>query len=270
MMKKSYYDTVLDQLKATKNTFTDKYPAGFAYYYCVVRSNNQWEAVLKSGEDIFNWARQLGLPIPEGASTGQEADTRIVCKLLEEQKLVANNGIYLAGRDNQLFLSAAAEAETYSDTTGTIFPFKGLFEQAKKVVRFYMEFLVVKAMSVPVWDTGETLDIAVTRMSAYFNNIHYCYKDQDLRYLALSCAWNGLKTGGWCFGDMAIVGFCSRTDVVLKQWIEDHPDFSYDKLYEYNIRNRDAYEAKHGRLPENMHFHETFGAGLKNMKRTFG
>lgn len=270
MMKKSYYDTILDQLKASKNTFADKYPAGLAYYYCVIYENGRWNAALKSGKDIFDWARQLGLPIPEGASEGQESDTRVVFKLLEEQQLVAKNGIYLAGRDNQLFLSAAATAETYTDANGSVFPYKGLFEQAKNVVRFYMGYLVCKLMTVSLWEPGETLDEAVTRISAYFDNIHYCYKDQDIRYHALSCAWNGLKDSTWCFGDMAIVSFCSQTDVVLKQWIEDHPDFSYDKLYEYNIRNRDAYEAKHGRLPENMHFHEAFGAGLKNMKRTFG
>lgn len=270
MMKKSCYDAILDQLKANKNTFADKYPSGLAYYYCVVRSNSHWEAVLKSGEDIFNWARQLGLPIPEGASIGQEADTRIVFKLLEQQNVVAKNGIYLAGRDNQLFLSAAAEAETYTDSTGLGFPYAGLFEQAKKLVRYYMGYLVCKLMTVSLWEPGETLDQAVTRVSAYFYNIQYCYKDQDIRYHTLSCAWNGLKDSSWCLGDMAIVGFCSQTDVVLKQWIEDTPDFSYDKLYEYAIRNRDAYEAKHGRLPESMHFHEAFGASLKNMKRTFG
>ena len=36
------------------------------------------------------------------------------------------------------------------------------------------------------------------------------------------------------------------------------------------MRNQVAYEAEHGRLPENLRFHESFGAGLKNMKRTFG
>ena len=107
-------------------------------------------------------------------------------------------------------------------------------------------------------------------MSSYFDNIRYCYKDQDLRYHALNSAWFGLKDCDWTISDIAIMGFCSKTDPVVKEWIEDHPDFSYDKLYDYAIRNRDAYEAKHGRRPENLRFHESFGAGLKSMKRTFG
>ena len=268
MMKKSYYDMVLDELKAAKNTFSDKYPYGFANYFCIAVENNQWKPCVLSAQNIFEWAHRLGLPIPEGASQGQEADTRIVFKLLEDRNLVAKGSLYLTNRDNQLFLSACAKAEAYEENGA--FPFRGLFEEAKKVVRHSLSFLVNTQMTVDIWRTGETLDESVTRMSAYFDSIHYCYKDQDLRYIALDSAWSSLKDHDWTISDIAVLGFCSKNDPVLKQWIEDHPDFSYDKLYEYAIRNRDAYEAKNGRRPENLRFHESFGAGLKNMKRTFG
>lgn len=268
MMKQSYYDWVLDDLKSANKTFADKFPSGLANYFCIKLENNQWKPCVISAPEIFSWARQLGLPIPEGASEGQESDTRIVCRLLEDRGVVAKGSLYLTARDNQLFLSACAKAEAYEENGA--FPFRGLFEEAKKVVRHYLSFLVNTQMNVDIWRTGETLDESVTRMSAYFDNIRYCYKDQDLRYIALDSAWFGLKDRDWTISDIAILGFCSKNDPVLKQWIEDHPDFSYDKLYEYAIRNRDAYEAKHGRRPENLRFHESFGAGLKNMKRTFG
>lgn len=268
MMKKSYYDMVLDDLKAAKNTFADQYPYGFANYFCIVAENRQWKPCVVSAQKIFEWAQQFGLPIPEGASTGQEADTRIVFKLLEDCNFAAKGSLYLTNRDNQLFLSACAKAEAYEENG--VFPFTGLLEEAKKVVRHSLSFLVNTQMTVDIWRTGETLDESVTRMSAYFDSIRYCYKDQDLRYLALDSAWSGLKERNWLLSDIAILGFCSKNDPVLKQWIEDHPDFSYDKLYEFAMRNQVAYEAEHGRLPENLRFHESFGAGLKNMKRTFG
>ena len=269
MPKKSYYDAILDDLKSQKSTFVDHHPSGYAHYYCVISDENKrLKAVTKSGSEIFAWARQVGIEIPEGASTGQEADTRIVYQMLEAKGFAATGSIFLAGRDNQLFLSSVAKSEPVRINGD--FPFSGMYEEAKLLVRNHMGWLINNAMPFGLWDFSEPLDQAVTRIAAYFDNIEYCYKFQDIRYFALCSGWFGLKEGNWPISNTAVLGFCSKTDPVLKEWIEKHPDFSYDKLYEYAIQCRDNWEAKRGRLSDHLRFTEEFGGCLKNMGRTFG
>ncbi len=270
MPKKSYYDAILDDLKNQKNTFVDHHPSGYAHYYCVISDENkQLKPVIKSGDEIFAWARQVGIEIPEGASTGQEADTRIVYQMLEAKGLAATGSIFLAGRDNQLFLSSVTQSEAVK--INGAFPFRGMYEEAKLLVRNHMGWLISKGMpSGLFWRSSEPLDQAVTRIAAYFDNIEYCYKFQDIRYFVLSSGWVGLKDGIWPISNTAVLGFCSKTDPVLNEWIEKTPDFTYNKLYEYAIQCRDNLEAKHGRFHDHLRFTEEFGGCLKNMGRTFG
>lgn len=270
MPKKSYYDAILDDLKNQKNTYLDHHPSGHANYFCVVSDENKkLKPVIKSGDEIFAWAHQVGIEIPEWACTGQEADTRIVYELLEAKGLAATGSIFLTGRDNQLFLSSVAQSEAVKINGD--FPFKGMYEKAKWLVRDYMRFLInLEAKHNPIWTFEEPLDQAVTRMAAYFDNIEYCYKFQDIRYVLLNAGWYGLTEGKWPISNVAILGFCSKSDPVLKEWIEDHPDFSYGKLYELAIQCRNNWEAEKCRIPEQHRFTEEFGACLKTMGRTFG
>ena len=142
------------------------------------------------------------------------------------------------------------------------------YKQARTAIRASIWAYMGKWPKGIQWNNGEMLEDAVVKQSVYFDTFYYAYKEADLHYLNLVLTWLGAVENGDVVCNRTLASFL--IDPAMPEFLADYPDFTYDKLADLAIKNRDAWEKQHGRrLPDDERVTEEFAQSFYGLGRSF-
>lgn len=262
----SYYQEYFEHLKAHNQLFsqTGSFYSIFAY---MAWDGQKFHIVSATGEEIFNEARQAGVKIPDDYQDSVTDNVRAVFKdLCKANSKFTEGSLFDIPYENQELLNFAAISMNvkYGDFG---FAGRGIYKDALYSAREATYWTLIKNLkSEGWWRTGESLEKATVRVACYLDLVIYSNKMNDIKEILLSQMWNAIKKGypadDWIIGSYL-------ADPAMPRFIEEHPDFTYDKLSFMALKNRDAYEAKYGRIGDNFRLSDEFANSFIGLGREF-
>lgn len=269
--RKSLYQEYLEALQARKNTYLDKHSVGDQFFAVLYDhdNNDRWLPYRFSSRILAEMARERGVEVPENYTYGQVEHARYLYGKMVEAGHMVSNTFALASIENQLFLSQVANA--LGIRFGERYDAFEAYEGACNLVTVEMWDLFDKCAGVdmPFWHAHEPIENVTTRWAAFFDCIQYCNKYADIQFSIMSSAWRKVCVGA-VMSRLQAAAYCMKHDPVVKKFIDYTPDFSYPKFYDLLIKNRDAWEAEHGPIPEPERFTEHFASSWKHYDREYG
>lgn len=146
---------------------------------------------------------------------------------------------------------------------------KDLYYQACDQIRRVMVEYMYRMPRILSWALNKTLNEATVLISAHFDTFYYIHKDHDIKLLLLNNAWAQIKEEeGGLVSDRWLGSFL--TDPIMPEFMEQNPDFTYDKLAELALKNQAEYEKTHQPKDESCRVHEKFANGFFGLGRSFG
>lgn len=263
----SYYQEYFEHLKAHNQLFsqTGSFYSIFAY---MAWNGQKFEIVSATGEEIFNEARQAGVKIPDDYQDTVTDNVRAVySELCKVAPKFTEGSLFDIPYENQELLNFAAR--TIQLKFGDYgFVGRGVYKDALKVARGATWATLSKNLPADgFWRTGESLEKATVRVACYLDLVIYSNKMNDIKDILLSGMWNAIKDGQYPADDWIIGSYLA--DPAMPRFIEEHPDFTYDKLSFMALKNRDAYEAKYGRIGDNFRLSDEFANSFIGLGREF-
>lgn len=262
----SYYQEYFEHLKAHNELFsqTGSFYSIFAY---MVWNGQKFQIVSKTGEDIFKAAREAGVKIPDDYQDTVTDNVRAVYSdLCKADPKFTEGSLFDIPYENQQLLNFAAR--TIQLKFGDYgFVGRGVYKDALEVAEGATWATIAKNLkSEGYWRTGESLEKATVRVACYLDLVIYSNKMNDIKDILLNAMWDGIKNGypadDWIIGSFLV-------DPVMPRFLEKNPDFTYDKLSFMALKNRDAYEAKYGRIGDNFRLSDEFANSFIGLGREF-
>lgn len=236
------------------------------YSYCYW-DTTQDKADLRyvSGQDIIDDASRMGFT--HSSTEMNDENVRAAFGYITQQDAhYTKNSLFLLPFEAQELLNFVIRRFGVRNARKELI-IKDLYHQARKIIQASIWSYMGKWPRAIQWHNGEMLEAAVVKQSVYFDTFYYAYKEADLHFLNLVLAWHGIVDQG----DVA----CNRTlasfliDPAMPEFLEECPDFTYDKLAELAIKNRDAWEKQNGRLPDDERVTEEFAQSFYGLGRSF-
>lgn len=264
----TYYSEIEDDLRQNNLLFSQVGTVLDLWGFCELdRQTGKPTVVVLPSKRIYERAQALGWQ-PPAQITDTSNTVRDAWKVMleREQGYVPYSLWLLPIQAQQMLEWASLQSLTVSSSSGK-FIAKDLYYQTTDQIRRVMVEYMRRMPTILCWSLNKTLNEATSLISAHFDTFYYIHKDHDIKLLLLKDAWGQINDGGLA-SDRWLGSFL--TDPIMPEFMQDRPDFTYDKLAELALKNQSEYEKTHQPLDEDCRVHEKFANGFFGLGRSFG
>lgn len=211
-----------------------------SYWAWMQWTGNKFMMCSSTGQDIFNWARENSVSIPEYYDPKIEDHVRdVYAKLAEANPIFTKDTLFFIPAQNQEMLNFASITQSIRYGNNGEYGFAGrwVYKDAVVCARTALGQLMFGKMPKELgWNFGEVLETAVVRASAFLDTIDYTNKENDIRILQLSNMWESVRDYRYVADDQVLLSFIM--DPAVDDFVALYPDFTFEKLALKAMKNR--------------------------------
>ena len=263
---RSYYVEYYELLKSKNLLYSQSGKDLSVWGYCYFDFKTQKPEIrCELGKKILERAAGMGINVGDPNDFSGENVKNAFRQMIEKDPGYTPHCFYYLPFENQDLLNWVTDRNTMV-LQGKIAT-KDLYKQACHATRTAMWCYMTMAPDGIWWNVNESLEAATVRTSCYFDTFYYANKCTDIKHVYLTCMWRAIVDGDGPVGDRVLGSYL--TDPTMLEFINNTPEFSYDKLATCAMRNRDEYEKQHGRLDDDVRVRDEFAKGFIGLGRTF-
>lgn len=211
-----------------------------SYWAWMQWDGQKFQMCTSTGQDIFNWARESGVVIPDYYDPKIEDHVRnVYARLTEAQPAFTKDSLFFVPAENQEMLNFASITQSIRFGKNGEYGFAGrwVYKDAVVCARTALGQLMFGKIPKELdWNFGEILETAAVRISAYLDTIEYTNKERDIRILLLSNMWESIRDYRYIADDQVLYSFIMEPTV--RDFVALYPDFTFEKLALKVMKNR--------------------------------